>query len=175
MLEMPIRRPNSACVSSSSVRSADMVRGSLISFTSDHPKFLSTRIFRIAADVFNPLFLYHYNMARKKLPADYVGPDWYLIEWMRYYGKSQSFMAKAIGVSESTMSDICNGRTSYYRALVNDLASALNVQPYELLMPPDKAHRFRGYDNAVLSVAAERHIEFGAFEAEDEEPARRRG
>lgn len=41
------------------------------------------------------------------------------------------------------MHGIYHGRTAYYRELVNLIAAKLNIQPYELLMPPAMAMALR--------------------------------
>lgn len=53
------------------------------------------------------------------------------------------------------MSDIYNGRTAYYREIVNALSNALNIQPYELLMPPEEAMSIRRMRQAAITIAAE--------------------
>jgi transcriptional regulator with XRE-family HTH domain len=74
---------------------------------------------------------------------------------MRYFGKSQADMCRMTGWSKATMSDIYNGRTLYYREIVNQVATALEVHPFELLMPPDEAFALRRLRQSALQIAAE--------------------
>lgn len=69
--------------------------------------------------------------------------DWYLKEWMATLRIKQSGLAERIGLSKATMNDVYHGRTQYYRRLVNDVADALNLQPFELFMHPAEAMALR--------------------------------
>jgi transcriptional regulator with XRE-family HTH domain len=64
-------------------------------------------------------------------------------------------LVRETGMSKATISDIVNGRTNYYRALVNQMALVLRIEPFELLMHPDEAFALRRLRAAGLSIAAE--------------------
>lgn len=89
------------------------------------------------------------------------GPDWFLQEWMRTLRVRQADLVRATDWSESTVNDIYHGRTEYYRALVNTLAGALHIEPFELLMHPDEAMALRRLRDSAFSIAAERRMPFG--------------
>lgn len=80
-------------------------------------------------------------------------PDWHLPAWMRTLKVSQAKLAKDCGWTPSTMHGIYHGRTSYYRDIVNLIALKLNVDPYELLMPPERAMAFRQFQASAKEVA----------------------
>ena len=85
-------------------------------------------------------------MPRKK-PVEPVrqgdGHDWYLREWLVALKLRQADVARQIGMPKATMSAIFNGKTNYYREVVNIFADALNIRPYELLMHPEDAMAIR--------------------------------
>ncbi len=64
-------------------------------------------------------------------------PDWYLVEWMRSKNINQAKLAELTGWSKATVNDIYHGRTKYYRDIVNECARVLEINAYELLMPPE--------------------------------------
>jgi hypothetical protein len=101
--------------------------------------------------------LYYANMPRKKRPLPNRGAtaDWYLPEWMETVGISQAALAKKCGFTNSTMHGIYHGRTSYYRDLLNTVATQLNVEPYELLMPPAFAMALRRQREDSVRIAEE--------------------
>lgn len=80
-------------------------------------------------------------------------PDWYLADWMRATKTTQAALAKACDWTPSTMHGIYHGRTSYYRDILNLIASKLNIEPFELLMPPERAMALRQFQAAALTIA----------------------
>lgn len=92
--------------------------------------------------------LYHANVPRKATKDDGIKPiqsDWFLQAWMKTLKVSQAKLAKDCDWTPSTMHGIYHGRTSYYRDILNLIAGKLNIQPYELLMPPELAMAYRQY------------------------------
>lgn len=65
---------------------------------------------------------------------------------------SQARLAKECDWTPSTMHGIYHGRTSYYRDIVNLLASKLNIEPFELLMPPERAMAMRRFQDAAFAI-----------------------
>ncbi|PZR37205.1 MAG: hypothetical protein DI526_01425 [Caulobacter segnis] len=70
-------------------------------------------------------------------------PDWYLQEWMRHFGKIQADLTKELGWDKSRANFIFHGKQPYKRDKINEVASWLGIEPYELLMPPSKALAIR--------------------------------
>lgn len=93
-------------------------------------------------------------MARRGVPKQV---NWYLREWMDTVfpvarGR-QTKMAEATGWSKATTSQLYNGTQDYSPKLVNEAAHALHCEPFELLIPPERAMAIRGYrDSAVQLV-----------------------
>lgn len=117
-------------------------------------------------------------MPRKREAETVLGPDWFLVDWLRYYGKSQADIVRDTDWSKATVSEIVNGKTGYYRKIVNELARVLNVQPFELLMHPDDAFALRRLRENALTIAADTHATFTPAptdEAERLTPRRKMG
>lgn len=111
--------------------------------SSDSPNFLSIPKVRMVRNDYGAEGSYHSNMAKKPTPVAPAAPDWFLREWMKYFRITQAEMMRRTDWSKATMNDIYHGRTNYYREIVNVAASALGVASWELLMPPEEAHRIR--------------------------------
>jgi transcriptional regulator with XRE-family HTH domain len=81
--------------------------------------------------------------------------DWFLKEWMRALVVRQSAIMKDTGYSRATMSDLTTGKQRYNRDVLNDIAHALHVRPYELLMHPDEAMAIRRVRESAAKIASE--------------------
>lgn len=84
-------------------------------------------------------------MTRRGIPKSQI--NWYLPEWMASCGLegrgAQAKMMKLTGWSRATMSQLYTGKQDYSPAVINAAAKALNAEPFELLVPPSKAHAMR--------------------------------
>lgn len=67
----------------------------------------------------------------------------------------QADIMKATDYSKATMSDLANGKQRFNRDILNEVARALNVRPYELLMHPDEAMAIRRVRESAVKIAAE--------------------
>jgi transcriptional regulator with XRE-family HTH domain len=95
------------------------------------------------------------NMARRGIPNQI---NWYLREWMEateaYRGRGgQARMMKATGWSKATMSQLYNNKQDYSPEILNAAALALNVEPFELLMKPERAYAYRRQREAAVVLA----------------------
>ena len=109
----------------------------------------------MTCDATQPRLAYDANMPRKSSKSHGIRPeqpDWFLQEWMKVLKVSQAKLAKECDWSGSTMHGIYHGRTDYYREIVNLIAQKLNIQPYELLMPPEKAMAFRQFQASAERI-----------------------
>jgi hypothetical protein len=79
--------------------------------------------------------------------------DWYLKEWLRYYGKKQADMVRDLDWNKARVSLTANGKQAYDREDVNEASAYLNLQPYELLMHPDDAMALRRLRRDVARLA----------------------
>ncbi|BEV02226.1 hypothetical protein NSDW_33200 [Novosphingobium olei] len=124
-----------------------------MAFCSDDPNVLSNPKVRMHRNDAHRRSSYHPDMVRKRLPTTSVGPDWFLVEWMQSKNMKQAELARRTGWSKATTNDIVNGRTSYYRQILNEAAAALHVQPWELLMSPADANALRGMREDAIRIA----------------------
>lgn len=65
--------------------------------------------------------------------------DWYLKEWLKTLRVSQAELGRKTDYPKAKVSDLVTGKQRYNRDILNDVASALNVEPFELLMHPEDA------------------------------------
>jgi transcriptional regulator with XRE-family HTH domain len=99
-------------------------------------------------DQFGPIS-YYPNMAA--LPRH----DWYLKAWMKTLKVRQSDITRATGYKKATMSELASGKQRYNRDILNEVADALHIRPYELLMHPDEAMAIRRVRESAVRIAAE--------------------
>lgn len=103
---------------------------------------------------------YDQRMPKKAPAPQVIGPDWYLRDWLDALGVNQAELGRRTGWSKATVSDIYHGRTNYYREIVNQIASALHLHAWELLMPPEEAHRIKrwraAFEAEQVKLATER-------------------
>ena len=81
--------------------------------------------------------------------------DWYLADWMATLELSQAALCRATGFPKAKMSELVNGVSRYNRDVVNTLAQAMHIRPYELLMHPDDANAIRRMRETAVTLAAE--------------------
>jgi transcriptional regulator with XRE-family HTH domain len=138
--------------------------------------FLSSPPVRIGLREMAGAMRYHPNMPRKVTPAPVIGPlgqDWYLRDWLAHLRMKQADLTRATDIPKGTMSAIFNGRTNYYRELVNTIADALHIQPYELLMHPDDAMAIRRLRMTAREISSVRLAADAGAEWQDAPPALR--
>lgn len=76
---------------------------------------------------------------------------------------SQAELMRRTGWSKATTNDIYNGKTGYYRNILNEAATALHIEPFELLMHPSEANHLRTLRKTALMIAAEERPEWRPF------------
>lgn len=98
-----------------------------------------------------------WNMARRGKPD---GINWYLREWMDMTFPNprgrQAKMSELTGWSKATTSQLYNNTQDYSPKLVNEAADALKAEPWELLMPPERAmaiRRIRSTAEEIVTLA----------------------
>lgn len=116
-------------------------------------------------------------MPRKRQPSLVIGPDWYVNEWLATLKMSQADLGRATGWGKARVSEICSGKTNYYREIVNEIARAMNIHPFELLLHPDDAMAIRRLSQDAVHIAADRRAVFNPPEPETSrlEPKRKTG
>lgn len=80
--------------------------------------------------------------------------NWYLQEWVAHFKKRQASLTNELGWNKGRANGIWHGRQPYSRAIVNEVAAWLGIEPYELLMPPQKALQLRAFEEAAKAIAA---------------------
>ncbi len=78
-------------------------------------------------------------------------------------------MCELTGWSKATMSQLYSGTQDYSPKVVNDAARALSVEPFELLIPPERAMHMRRMRETAISIAAEDRAEYRAPDATESE------
>lgn len=118
-------------------------------------------------------------MARRGIPKGPV--RWYLREWMDACGLegrgAQARMMELTGWSRASMSQLYNGTQDYSPKIVDEAATALKIEPFELLMPPERAMALRRIQIDAREIAEVSRLGDRLAdqpEAPDEAPARRR-
>lgn len=80
-------------------------------------------------------------------------PDWYLQDWAKLAGKRQADLVNDLGWLKNHAHRIWHGKQPYRRDIVNAAARWLEIEPYELLMPPAEALQIRQLREAALAIA----------------------
>ena len=138
---------------------------SIMTVSSDCPNLLSIGKVRTRKNDWGGKGSYAPAMPRKRNPSPPSGADWYLSEWMNTLHVNQATLGRETGWSKATVHDIYHGITGYYRKIVNEAALALNIHPFELLMPPAEAMALRRLRDSALTIAAEERVVFTPAEA----------
>lgn len=94
-------------------------------------------------------------MARSKKIKAQPAHDWYLAEWLRYFGKKQADLERDLEWNKSKASLMYNYEQRYHRDDINQVADWLHLKPHELLMHPDDAMALRRMKESALKIAAD--------------------
>ena len=79
-------------------------------------------------------------------------PDWYFNEWLAHCDKSQADVNAALEWNKSKTSLFAKGTQRYHRDDINELAEYLNLEPFELLLPPERAMAYRQYRQSAEEI-----------------------
>lgn len=107
---------------------------------------------RTSGNDLESLVSHNRNMARRGIPTRI---NWYLREWMDLLRVNQAEMIRRTGWSKASASQLYNNKQDYSPKIVNEAAGALHVEPFELLMRPDRAMALRRQREAALALAHE--------------------
>lgn len=80
--------------------------------------------------------------------------DWYLKQWLASKRMSQADLVRETDYPKAKVSDLVKGKQRYNRDILNDIAKALHLQPFELLMHPADANAYK-----QLRVAAKEMVQ----------------
>jgi len=79
------------------------------------------------------------NARYRRVSYNLIVLDWYLKEWLKATNTTQAELVRRTDYPKAKVSDLVTGKQRYNRDILNDVAEALNVYPYELLMHPEDA------------------------------------
>ena len=82
-----------------------------------------------------------------------VTRDWHLQEWMAHAKKRQAHLVSELGWSRRKASEVFTGDQPYKRDTVNELSEWLQIEPFELLLPPEEAIALRQLRSSALRIA----------------------
>jgi hypothetical protein len=89
------------------------------------------------------------NARYRRVSYNLIVLDWYLKEWLKATDTSQAELVRRTDYPKAKVSDLVTGKQRYNRDILNDIATALNLYPYELLMHPDDAFAQRRMVSAI--------------------------
>ena len=78
--------------------------------------------------------------------------DWYLTDWMATLRVRNADIERATGWDRRKVSFLVTGRQMFTRDTLDGIARALHLEPWELLLPPDRARRMRQLEADVDGV-----------------------
>lgn len=85
--------------------------------------------------------------------------DWFLADWLASKDMSQADLVRATGFPKAKISELVNGVSRYNRDVVNVIAQAMHIYPYELLMHPEDASALRRLRGTAIRIATENPID----------------
>lgn len=80
--------------------------------------------------------------------------DWYLQEWLTHFEKIQSSLVTELGWDKARANFLYHGKQPYKRSDLAAVAKWLNIEPYELLLPPEKALAIRRLYQSAQAIVA---------------------
>ena len=78
--------------------------------------------------------------------------DWYIAQWLKHADRKQSDVVNDLGWNKAKISLMARGKQPYDRDAINELAAYLHVEPFELLLPPERAMAIRQYRASAEQV-----------------------
>jgi transcriptional regulator with XRE-family HTH domain len=79
------------------------------------------------------------NARYRRVSYNLIVLDWYFNEWLAATATTQAEIVRRTDYPKAKVSDLATGKQRYNRDILNDIANALNVKPFELLMHPSEA------------------------------------
>jgi transcriptional regulator with XRE-family HTH domain len=92
------------------------------------------------------------NAKYRRASYNLIVLDWYLKEWLATTDTTQAELGRLTDYPKAKVSDLVTGKQRYNRDILNDVAKALNVFPYELLMHPEDAMAQRQMRAAARTI-----------------------
>lgn len=79
--------------------------------------------------------------------------DWYLREWFASLGMKQRDLVTKLDYQPAAAHALWHSVQRYRRDHIAEISALLNIQPYELLMPPEEAMALRRLRSVIAEVA----------------------
>ena len=79
---------------------------------------------------------------------------------MQHFGKRQVALVNELGWNKSRAHFVWHNLQPYRRETVNELASWLGIQPFELLMRPPEALALRRLRETAAFIVAEQQVDY---------------
>lgn len=86
--------------------------------------------------------------------------DWYLKEWMKTLDMKNKDLQEQCGWTVRITNQLINRKIRWHRDHLNLAAKALNIYPYELLIPPEDAMAIRRLRSDAIRIAADNRIAY---------------
>ncbi|CDO34812.1 hypothetical protein [Novosphingobium sp. KN65.2] len=83
--------------------------------------------------------------------------DWYFKHWLEHLGVKQADIVKALDWNKSKASLMFNDKQRYHRDDINQVADYLHIEPFELLLPPERAMALRQYRASAEQIVTLAH------------------
>jgi transcriptional regulator with XRE-family HTH domain len=77
----------------------------------------------------------------------------YAREWLESVNLKQSDLVRLLGWSKAKANAVWHGEQRLNEDLIDELAPLVHARPFELLMSPADANRFRNLDAALRSIS----------------------
>jgi hypothetical protein len=81
-----------------------------------------------------------------------TGHDWYLRDWFASLGLKQRDLVTKLDYLPNSAHRIWHSLQQYRRDDIETIAALLQIEPFELLMPPDEAMALRRLRSAIAEV-----------------------
>lgn len=81
--------------------------------------------------------------------------DCYFVEWLQHFELDQKDVVNGTGWNKSKASLFFKGDQRFHRDDIFTLADFLQIEPHELLMPPEKAMSLRRIQAELKRIAGE--------------------
>ncbi|WP_272798875.1 hypothetical protein [Sphingobium sp. AntQ-1] len=101
--------------------------------------------------------------------------DWYFKQWLEHLRVIQADLVKALDWNKSKASLMFNDKQRYHRDDVNEVAAYLKIEPFELLLPPERAMALRQYRASAEQIVTLAHESDGAGGVHNVSTIRRTG
>lgn len=83
--------------------------------------------------------------------------DWYFKQWLEHLKVRQADVVKDLEWNKSKASLMFNDKQRYHRDDINQVSTYLKIEPFELLLPPERAMALRQYRASAEQIVTLAH------------------